>query len=449
MEKKKILIRAGCTPFEYLTVREVSDDNLFGNNVGNLLYAFSIFRWLMTDENVELVPDRYRPERGLCSDADIDRINQEYDRYIVPMADTFRKSFEENLRIYTQFIRKLKIPVIVIGVGISGGLETNAPVNCVPDEVVKEFLNTVLDHSAIVGLRGEHTCMLLEKLGYQEGKHITPIGCPSLYTYGERLKLSDPDIAGDKRLILTNNIFANTPVHRFIRKTAQEYPEFFYIPQRVEELRMYYSGRDMDLKTFPDNRKQYPVSLRDPFFVKGHTAFPMNIPGWMKLTKGSGMAVGPRLHGSVVSMLTGVPALLIRKDWRTTEVGEYHHIPMISQFSVTDKTRLEELAGQFDFHAPEKVHKENLKHYRDFLAANAVANIYGSRAMNAGSAADSAEDAGADGSAAGQDCVFDRKIRQAKLAVPVLPYNHISRLEQIRRNHPHPGQEIAGKLFRK
>ena len=72
----------------------------------------------MTDENVELVPDRYRPERGLCSDADIDRINQEYDRYIVPMADTFRKSFEENLRIYTQFIRKLTIPVIVIGVPV-------------------------------------------------------------------------------------------------------------------------------------------------------------------------------------------------------------------------------------------------------------------------------------------------------------------------------------------
>ena len=39
MEKKKILIRAGCSPFEYLTVKEVSDDNLFGNNVGNLLYA--------------------------------------------------------------------------------------------------------------------------------------------------------------------------------------------------------------------------------------------------------------------------------------------------------------------------------------------------------------------------------------------------------------------------
>ena len=438
MKKKKILIRAGCSPFEYLSVKEISDDNLFGNNVGNLLYAYSIFRWLMTDENVELVPDRYRPERGLCSDADIDRINQEYDQYIVPMADSFRRGFEENLQSYTRFIRKLKIPVVLVGVGISGGLEADAPVNCVPDALVKDFLNAILEHSAIVGLRGEHTCMLLEKLGYQEGKHITPIGCPSMYTYGERICLADPDLSVGKRVILTNNIFANTPVHRFIRRTAGQYEDSFFIPQRIEELRMYYSGRKMDLKNFPDNRKQYPVTLEDPFFRKGHTAFPMNVPGWMQLTKGAGMTVGPRLHGSVVSMLTGVPALLIRKDWRTTEVGQYHHIPMISQFSVSDQSTLSKLAAHCDFHAPEKVQKENMRHYMDFLKCNGVAHIYGDCG---------GEETGRD--EAGRNAPFDRRIRQAKLAAPVLPYNHISRLEQIRRNHPHPGAEIAGKLFGK
>ena len=68
MAKKKILMRTGLSPFENLSEKVISDENLFGNNVGNLLYAFSLFRWLMTDEDTQIVPDRYRPERGECSE---------------------------------------------------------------------------------------------------------------------------------------------------------------------------------------------------------------------------------------------------------------------------------------------------------------------------------------------------------------------------------------------
>ena len=41
MAKKKILMRTGLSPFENLSEKVISDENLFGNNVGNLLYAFS------------------------------------------------------------------------------------------------------------------------------------------------------------------------------------------------------------------------------------------------------------------------------------------------------------------------------------------------------------------------------------------------------------------------
>lgn len=419
MGKKKILMRTGLSPFENLSEKAISDENLFGNNVGNLLYAFSLFRWLMTDEDTIVVPDRYRPERGECSEEEIDRINQEYSCYIMPMADTFRISFEKRLREYTRFIEKLKIPVVLVGVGISCALEEGAVPSCVPEEVVHGFMKAVLERSALVGLRGEFTVSLLAKMGYQEGKHITAIGCPSMYTYGDTIgkqeALHEPVLSSEKTLLLSNSIFASDQIHRFIRRMAGEYPNHLYIPQRIEEMRMFYNGKDMDLKILPKDRKEYPVSLSDPIFSSGRACFPMNIQGWLKAARGAGMAVGPRLHGSVAAMLSGVPALMIQKDWRTKEVGQYHHFAMVDPSVLTDETRLPELMAGQDFHGPEKVQKENAAHYLGFLKANEVPTIYENGFHR-------------------KKMPFDRKLEKTKADDPILPYTQISAPARALRN---------------
>lgn len=419
MAKKKILMRTGLSPFENLSEKVISDENLFGNNVGNLLYAFSLFRWLMTDEDTQIVPDRYRPERGECSEEEIDRINREYSCYIMPMADTFRISFEKRLREYTRFIEKLKIPVILVGVGISCALEPGSVPSCVPEEVVHGFMKAVLERSSMVGVRGEFTVSVLEKLGYREGEHITAIGCPSMYTYGETIgkqnALHDPVLDPGKTLLLSNSIFASDQIHRFIRRTAAQYPNHLYIPQRIEEMRMFYNGKDMDLKILPKDKTEYPVTLRDPIFDTGRACFPMNIQGWLRATRGAGMAVGPRLHGSVAAMLSGVPALMIQKDWRTKEVGEYHHFAMADPFTITEQTTLPDLMEGQDFHGPEKVQKKNAAHYLEFLKGNEIPTIYDSGFHR-------------------KKMPFDRKLEQTKATDAILPYTQISAPARALRN---------------
>lgn len=75
MAARKILIRAGLSPLDHSSVSDIIRNNMIGGNVGNLVYAYSLFRMLMRDEDTVLVPDYYKAESGLFSDRDADRIS--------------------------------------------------------------------------------------------------------------------------------------------------------------------------------------------------------------------------------------------------------------------------------------------------------------------------------------------------------------------------------------
>ena len=446
MKNKKILIRAGLSPLEQYSVRDICRNNRIGSNVGNLLYAFSLFRHLMTDEQTQVVPDYYRPENNLVSEAEIDRINQEMDLYIIPMADAFRKDFEKHLRNLTAFIRKLRIPAVLIGAGATARLEGEGTSAVASREAIQEFLKALLDHSACLGLRGEYTLAFLKDFGLREEADMTPIGCPSVYTFGPQMQMRDMDVSsfgpqmqtrnmdvssfGSQRQIretkvsswtspqakwiFTNNIYASDTVHRFLRALAQQHENHLFIPQRVEELRMLYFGKDMDISRFPKNREAYPVSLKDPFYAKGKAIFPLTVPDWLSITEQASFAIGPRLHGSIACLLSGVPTIMIARDQRMREVAAYHQFPCLLQTELegmmhvqqaaeiglaagkeqkADVERkadigraadagevnalhlLEEIVSRMDFHACRTVSASNFAHYLDFLERNSIEHI--------------------------------------------------------------------------
>ncbi|MEX6292925.1 polysaccharide pyruvyl transferase family protein [Staphylococcus saprophyticus] len=159
--------------------------NLIGGNIGNLIYAYSIYRNLMT-EDVEIVPDKYR-----IDEKDADMINKYYDAYIIPLADAFRDTFVENLKKYTRLFEKLTIPVIVIGVGVKAPINKRIKDGFSFDKEVTEFVKAVLKRSNMIGVRGQITADYLSYLGFTEGVDHTVIGCPSMYAFGRELHIKD------------------------------------------------------------------------------------------------------------------------------------------------------------------------------------------------------------------------------------------------------------------
>lgn len=381
MTEKSIYIRAGLLPEDRYPVRDICRNNRIGNNVGNLLYLYSILRFLRADGRTKIVADRYRPENGLVGDADIDRINREMSCYILPMADAFRRDFEPHLKKLTAFIKKLRIPVILMGAGISAKIDEDTSFGTMKpafsgmasEKSIKEFLSAVLDHSACLGLRGGAVLAYLKTLGFREDTHMTVIGCPSLYMFGPSLSVSEPDFSPESRWILTNNIYADTKVHALLARAATEHPNFLFIPQRTEELKMMYLGKDLDTSRFPKNKPDYPVSLSSIFYSGGHAVFPLDVPSWLACVRGAGLSVGPRLHGSIACMLAGVPALMIARDRRMLEVAEYHRLPCIRQTDLTGAEEVEELFARADYREMQAVSGRNYGHFLDFLRKNELA----------------------------------------------------------------------------
>ncbi len=379
----KILIRSGISPADNTSnLLDMVKDHL-GFNSGNLVYAYSLYRFLMADPDTEVVPDYYRVEKNRHSAGFVDRVNQEFSLYVIPLADVFRGAFAPKLKALTRFIRQLKIPVVLIGAGVSSRFDQNFLEDHPYDDVIKEFLTEVLNHSAMLGVRGENTVRFIEKFGFKAEQHVTAIGCPSLYTYGEDLTALrrylevHPDWKqhlDDGQMIITNNPFAPDHVQKIMRRISEQHPGSIFIPQRMEEMVAMATGRDLDYakaKTRPD----YPQKADDPLFVQGRARYFTDYVTWADFVTGSTVYVGVRLHGGIINLLHGVPTLLLAKDVRTMEVAEYHKIPYIREDELTGQESLEDLVKDVDFGPLLQTQKKNYDHYMDFLKANGVAHI--------------------------------------------------------------------------
>lgn len=160
---KKYLMRGGLNPLEVKSTEKIIHDNLIGANSGNLLYAFGVYRTLMK-EDVTIDMDYYGVERRY-TDQDIERINQEYDAYICPLADAFRDAFTQKLYKYAHFFNKLTIPFYVIGVGMRSSINGELEESYIFDDAAKAFMKAATRNGRIVGLRGGYYREIFDSLG--------------------------------------------------------------------------------------------------------------------------------------------------------------------------------------------------------------------------------------------------------------------------------------------
>src|SRR5690625_671353 len=178
-------------------------------------------------DGTEVVPDKYR-----INSNDAEYINNNYSHYIIPLADAFRQDFANNqLKRYTKLIKKLKIPVIVAGVGLRAPFEPKLNEGFHFDEVVKAFVSAVLEKSACIGVRGQITADYLSTLVFKEGKDHMVIGCPSMYSCGENLNIKRPQKFSTNSTV-SNNIYIHATDHliKFQHVSAKEFNDFYFKP---------------------------------------------------------------------------------------------------------------------------------------------------------------------------------------------------------------------------
>lgn len=370
---KRYLVRCGILPTEQIMMEEILNKDLTGTNTGNYVYLYSIIRALMTDDTVQFESTRYRYQ---FKQKEIDRFNKEFDGFIIPLADAFRDSFKRELIGLTETIRALKIPCYVIGVGVSENIEKNYEKDgafSFEDEA-RDFIEAVLEKSSMIGVRGQSTAHFLEYLGFKPDKDFCVIGCPSMYTWGDQIHIRDTKIDYNCKAAYNATMKTTPETIQFVEDNAKKFSDIYFVPQNIEELQTMYWGSPNNVDATQED--VYPTTLSHPIYAQDRVRIFLHVNEWMEFLRKRDFTFGTRLHGNIMSILSGTPSVMIAKDIRMRELAKYHGLAYVKSEDLSQYQDILEIVNSVDLHAPEKKQKENFEHYLDFLHANDLQTIF-------------------------------------------------------------------------
>lgn len=370
---KKILLWGRMTPYESDTASNILLKNRFASNPGNLLFTYGVARTVMT-RDAHLVPFFSEDVDRLLKD--VQRVNAEYACAVIPLANAFRKQYIPKLEALTRFIRGVKIPCYVIGVGIQAGSVEAIRRGFAFDGAVRDFVSAVLDKSAKLGLRGEFTAQYLQQLGFAPDRHFTVIGCPAAYITGSKCAGIRPKPFDEIRRVSVNGK-PDLPrqVHDLIARSLSGFDQVNFVSQDLYELWKIYFDYGAFRTSAPD---YYPFSPKAaPEWKTGRVTGFLRAADWLSYMQGVDLSFGSRIHGNLAAVVSGTPALVMMSDLRVRELAQYHGLPGILAQDIASETKLRDLYENADFAAFERKYPANFAHYVSFLNENGIHHIFG------------------------------------------------------------------------
>jgi Polysaccharide pyruvyl transferase len=313
---KHLLLRARKDAFDVVSPEDSLVRNTIADNSGNLIFSVAAQRLLAT-ATADVTVDRFVIDPG-----DADRINERYDAYVIPLANAFRPSYEPTLHRLTALIRRLRIPVVVLGVGAQADVHYRTERLRPIEPAVRAFVGAALDHAPSIGVRGELTQSYLEGLGFRD---VEVIGCPSLFIDGRQLRVDKPGpvLAPDARVAINVSPYV-TAMGPIVRRHVERYPNLRYIPQDIDTLELLlWGGVGEDVPA----SEPRPIHPAHPLFRDDRARFFVDPWPWLAYLRTVDFSFGTRIHGNIAALMAGTPAVVLAHDSRTLELARYFAIP--------------------------------------------------------------------------------------------------------------------------
>jgi hypothetical protein len=311
-----ILLRAIKDAFEVVPPETALVHNTIAGNTGNLIFSAASQRLL------ETATTRVDVDHFVIRPGDADRINERYDAYVLPLANAFRISYESTLLRQTALIRRLRIPVVVLGVGHQATVDNDTSRLAPIEDAVRGFVSAVLDHGPSIGVRGELTADYLAGLGFRD---VDVIGCPSMFWHGDRLPIREraTELAADAPIALTVSPYLKAMGPLVLRQTAR-HPNLVYVPQDIDTLELLLWGEPVSDAAADDPR---PIHLEHPLFRDDRVRCFVDPVPWIEFLATREFVFGSRIHGTIAALIAGTPAFVLAHDSRTVELARFFDIP--------------------------------------------------------------------------------------------------------------------------
>ena len=366
---QKILMRGGKSPLTRVTYDEALKNNLLGTNSGNLIFADSVFRTLHSESTtVEVAGYSAKPN----TKEQAEKINAEYDMFVLPFANAFRKDFIPLLDRFTKLINQVKIPVVVTGIGAQAAINSNLSELDFMKDSVTEFCKAVLQRSASIGVRGEFTERYLHSLGFAN-EEIDLIGCPSMFYLGPNL----PEIKKTNDLLDSDKVSINISPNvegqeEIFSYNATRYEHMDYVTQNNESLdQILWLGHSMK-----EHGDVFPRQSDHKFFLEDRVKIFIDVRTWLRHLKSKQFVFGTRIHGNVAGLLAGTPSFVLAHDSRTLELSQYFKIPHTILSKINYDPSAKNFFEQADYGELQNVFPDRFRRWIGFLDKNGVNHVY-------------------------------------------------------------------------
>lgn len=277
-------------------------------------------------------------------------------------------------------------PFVAIGLGAQA--PDTSRVLEIPDGTVgyiKRIQDSAPGDSPNMTVRGEYTYRVLEKAGLHE--RAIPLGCPSLFIHpnaklgvllSRRVKRWPVRIA-----TAPGNVMKVPSKHQRLEASLAEIADQYgggYILQHPKELMSmlrddFRKSEEADVERL--RRNIQPSLNTDEFkrWFRVNARLFTSAVAWMEYLRGVDLVIGTRIHGCMLAIQVGTPAVCIAHDSRQEELCAIMQIPNIPAAEVLDGVSVEQVFDRLRKHdwAGFDVNRMMLANkYRKFLENNGL-----------------------------------------------------------------------------
>jgi len=327
-----------------------------------MLFAFSVYKSLSHPNNT-ITCNAYRIPKNA------DEINEEFDAFVIPLANAFRPSFLRQLNALTDLIRKLRIPCIVVGVGAQHSLDGKAT-NPIVDDAVKKFAYAVLDKSHSIGVRGDHTREYLHRLGFSD---VVAIGCPSIYFNDGQIHIRHKPVTESSKIAVNLTKGMPDSVWNLFRRTWNNL-DCTYVAQDITDFEYIYWGKPITAGVKKGDA--FPAKINHPLYANDRIRIYTHLKPWLESLSKFDFSFGTRIHGNIAALLAGTPSVVIAHDSRTLEMSQFYEIPFVRTDEINEHTSAISLYENADFSKLTNAISGKFDQYLKFLENNGLRHIY-------------------------------------------------------------------------
>jgi hypothetical protein len=342
---------------------------LVGDNTGNLAFCYAISRLLGGNPVSKLW--HANPE-------EIDRAGSVG---VLTLANQLGP--HADLGFLVNNFRQLKCHLVGIGLGAqAGNLQQEVEI----PEGTLNWIRTIQEHSPTnapnIAMRGEFSRRALERYGLAD--KTVALGCPTLFINPEMKlgkKIAERFNGAPRNIAVAAGHQRWTHLSRLEASLVQLMTgnNGAYICQ--SPLEMVQLGRGEGNKLTQEQRdlcRNYACpQMSDQEFLSWaeQRAFSFfSASAWLEFTRRFDFVIGTRIHGVMLALQAGIPALCIAHDSRTKELCETMKVPHVSASEVSGGVRRDDIPRLFKFD-PDEFDANRTKLaglYHQFLMNNGI-----------------------------------------------------------------------------